>query len=118
MSLGTLFGIKNGIEIKLLIKSGLKLGKNCFISHTVQIDATFPWLITIGNNCTLTQNVTILAHDASTKKYLGVSKVGTVTIGNKCFIGAGAVILPGVKVGNNVIIGAGSIVTKDILTTA
>jgi maltose O-acetyltransferase len=71
-------------------------------------------LITIGNDCTLTQNVIILAHDASTKKYLGVSKVGTVTIGNKCFIGAGTVVLPGVKIGNGVIVGAGSVVTHDI----
>jgi acetyltransferase-like isoleucine patch superfamily enzyme len=29
-------------------------------------------------------------------------------------IGAGAIVLPGVKVGDNVIVGAGSIVTKDL----
>ena len=37
-----------------------------------------------------------------------------VHIGKNCWIGAGAVILPGVTVGDNVVIGAGSIVTKDI----
>lgn len=37
-----------------------------------------------------------------------------VHIGKNCWIGAGAVIVPGVTIGDNVVIGAGSIVTKDI----
>lgn len=37
-----------------------------------------------------------------------------VRIGRNCWIGAGAVILPGVTIGDNVVIGAGSVVTKDI----
>ena len=37
-----------------------------------------------------------------------------VTIGRNCWIGAGAVILPGVTIGDNTVIGAGSVVTKDI----
>ena len=37
-----------------------------------------------------------------------------IHIGKNCWIGAGAIILPGVSVGDNTVIGAGSIVTKDI----
>jgi len=37
-----------------------------------------------------------------------------VHIGKNCWIGAGAIILPGVKIGDGTVIGAGSIVTKDI----
>lgn len=37
-----------------------------------------------------------------------------VSIGKNCWIGAGAVIVPGVSIGDNTVIGAGSIVTKDI----
>ncbi|ODP29700.1 Galactoside O-acetyltransferase [Paenibacillus nuruki] len=37
-----------------------------------------------------------------------------ITIGNDVWIGANAVINPGVTIGNNVIIGSGSVVTKDI----
>ncbi len=37
-----------------------------------------------------------------------------VHIGRNCWIGAGAVIMPGVSIGDNTVIGAGSIVTRDI----
>ena len=37
-----------------------------------------------------------------------------VHIGENCWIGAGALIMPGVTIGNNTVIGAGSVVTKDI----
>lgn len=37
-----------------------------------------------------------------------------VHIGRNCWIGAGAVIVPGITIGDNVVIGAGSVVTKDI----
>ena len=37
-----------------------------------------------------------------------------VRIGRNCWIGAGALIMPGVTIGDNTVIGAGSVVTKDI----
>jgi maltose O-acetyltransferase len=37
-----------------------------------------------------------------------------VTIGDDCWIGGGAIILPGVTIGDRCIIGAGSVVTKDV----
>ena len=38
----------------------------------------------------------------------------SVKIGRNCWIGAGAIIVPGVTIGDNSVIGAGSVVTKDI----
>ena len=77
------------------------------------IDSGFGWLITIGDNDTIT-NATILAHDASTKKSLGYTKVGRVDIGDNVFIGYGAIVLPNTRIGNNVIVGAGTVIAKDI----
>lgn len=37
-----------------------------------------------------------------------------IHIGHNCWIGAGALILPGVTIGDNTVIGAGSVVTRDI----
>ena len=44
----------------------------------------------------------------------GIQYNAPVRIGKNCWIGAGAVIVPGVTVGDNTVIGAGSVVTKDI----
>ena len=37
-----------------------------------------------------------------------------ISIGKECWIGMGAIILPGVTIGDGVIVGAGSVVTKDL----
>jgi len=100
--------------LTVLINKGLIVGSNFDMQSGCIIDYSHCWHITIGDNVTLAPRVHILAHDASTKKFFNYVKIGKVTIGNNVFIGAGAIILPGVTIGNNVIIGAGTIVTKDI----
>lgn len=97
-----------------LVKQGMKVGKNFERMNNVLIDDSHTWLIEIGDNVTLAPRVHILAHDASTKKYLGYTKIGNVKIGNNVFVGAESVILPGITIGNNVIIGANSTVTSNI----
>ena len=97
-----------------LIQRGLIVGQNLKRLNQVIIDDSHPWLIEIGNDVTLAPRVHILAHDASTKTHLGYTKIGRVTIGDRVFIGAESVILPGVTIGNDVIIGANSTVTHDI----
>lgn len=37
-----------------------------------------------------------------------------VRIGRNCWIGAGAILLPGITIGENTVVGAGSVVTKDL----
>ena len=44
----------------------------------------------------------------------GLQYNADVHIGKNCWIGAGALIMPGVTIGDNTVIGAGSVVTKDI----
>ena len=91
---------------------GVRIGKNFDAPDSV-IDYCFGFLVTIGDNVTLS-GTTVLAHDGSTKKILGYSKVGNVVIGNNVFVGYGSIILPNVRIGNNVIVGAGTIVSEDI----
>lgn len=99
-------------EIELLRERGVKIGENVDIINS-NIDFCHGFLITIGNNVTIT-NATILGHDASTKKFIGYTKVGRVDIGNDVFVGYGSIILPNTKIGNKVIIGAGTVVAKNI----
>ena len=95
-----------------LRKRGAKIGKNVEI-WTNKIDKTHAFLLEIGDNVTIS-DARILMHDASTKMILDYTKVGKVVIGNNVYIGAEAIVLPGVRIGNNVIIGAGAVVTKNV----
>lgn len=97
-----------------LIRRGMKVGKNFQRMKGCSLDPSHCWLIKIGDSVTLAPGVTILCHDASTKMFLGYTKIGDVTIGSRSFVGAGTIILPGVRIGDDVIIGAGSVVTKDV----
>ncbi|MBB5396051.1 MULTISPECIES: acyltransferase [unclassified Mucilaginibacter] len=95
---------------------GAKVGSNCRISN-INL-GTEPFLISIGNNVTITEGVILLTHDGSTwlirdnkgRRY----KYARVTIGNNVFIGVGAIIMPGVNIQDNVVIGAGAVVTKSV----
>lgn len=71
-------------------------------------------LVEIGEGFISAPGSIILAHDASTIIHCGKSRVEKTVIGKRVFLGANAVILPGVTIGDNVIIGAGAVVTKDI----
>lgn len=97
-----------------LIRMGMKVGEGFQRLNGVVLDPAHCWLIEIGNNVTLAPRVHILCHDASTKQFLGYTKIGRVTIGDNVFIGAETVVLPRVTIGSNVIIGANSTVTHDI----
>ena len=104
-------GSENRTKRKLK-KNGVVFGEN-FHCYTKKIDLHYGYLINIGNNVTIS-DARILAHDASTKGFLGYSKIGKVKIGNNVFVGADAIILPNVTIGDNVIIGAGSVISKDV----
>lgn len=91
---------------------GIKISTNCDIIRNY-IDPLFPYLLTMGNDETIT-NATILTHDVSIHKYLGYTKLGEVVIGNNVFIGFDTIFLPNTHIGNNVIVGAGCVVSKDI----
>jgi acyl-[acyl carrier protein]--UDP-N-acetylglucosamine O-acyltransferase len=43
-----------------------------------------------------------------------VDAVGKIDIGDKVFIGYGAIVLPNVTISSNAIVGAGAVVTKDV----
>lgn len=106
--------IRGEQSIDKLIKRGLTVGKNLKIMGGGIIDPSHCWHITIGNDVILAPRVHILAHDASTKLFLDHTKVANVEIGDRVFIGAGSIVLPGVTIGDDVVIGAGSIVSKNI----
>ena len=75
--------------------------------------------VCIGNNVNLAQGITVTAlnhnfQDAT--KRIDEQGVSTkpVVIGDDVWIGANAVILPGVTIGRHCVVAAGAVVTKDV----
>lgn len=89
-------------------------------NHTrVGIHNTIIGPVKIGNHVNLAQGITVTAlnHNFSDpNKRIDEQGISTtpVTIGDDIWIGANAVILPGVTIGNHSVIAAGAVVTKDV----
>lgn len=105
-------------------------GEHIFIGENTEINMNCVFLdcnrITIGKNVLIAPAVQICAvtHPVRVAERLPQGIEGEfpfckcytapVTIGDNAWIGAGAIILPGVTIGENTTIGAGSVVTKSI----
>lgn len=100
-------------EPRIDLYQGLNIGPGTHWS-IANLDGIAPQLITIGRDCMITPRAMILTHDASffihTRRYL----FAPVTIGDRVFVGYGAIIMPGVTIGENSIVGAGAVVTRDV----
>lgn len=87
---------------------GMTIGEGTIISRRSNLDWNVnPKGIHIGSY-TMVAGAIIHTHD-----FCRSIKADTF-IGNNCFLGGGARILPGLRIGNNCIVGAGSVVTKDV----
>lgn len=107
-------------EIERLKGLGARIGKNVSMIGPQDFSSE-PYLISIGDDTTISFGVHFVTHDGATRvirKLDGQNKetviYGTIEVGKNCFIGCESVILPNVKIGNNSIIGAGSVVNRDV----
>lgn len=91
------------------IGAGVFLNFNCVILDVVSV--------TIGDGTLIGPAVQIYAADHPrdpAAREAGLESGLPVTIGRNCWIGGGAIILPGVTIGDDAIVGAGSVVTRDV----
>lgn len=91
----------------------LKIGIGTSYSFE-NLDGICPQLIEIGEYCVFAPKSVVLTHDASLLPATGKYVFKPVKIGNRVFIGYGAVIMPGVTIGDDVVIGSNAVVTKDV----
>jgi len=106
---------------KNIIKSGfvcnfgfnITIGNNCYFNYGVKILDSFE--VVIGDNVFIAPNVVIspVTHpiEAKNRRNLIGKKI---IIENNVWIGASAIILPGVKIGQGAVIAAGSVVKNDV----
>jgi acetyltransferase-like isoleucine patch superfamily enzyme len=86
----------------------MDIGEGTSISMSAKLDKTNPRGIHIGTYSTITFGAAILTHDYVNRRDRDVY------IGDNCFIGAHAIILPGVTIGNSCIVAAASVVARDV----
>ena len=96
-------------------------GKNVYMGNHVYANFNLTLVddanIYIGNDVMFAPNVILATagHPIDpTLRARGLQYNKEIHIGNNVWIGAGAVVMPGVTIGDNTVIGAGSVVTKDI----
>ncbi|WP_275263078.1 acyltransferase [Kineococcus radiotolerans] len=87
---------------------GMDIDPTATFSLSARFDRTYPRGIHVGAWSYVALEAIILAHDMTRAK-----KVHT-RIGRDCFVGAGAIVLPGVTIGDGSIVAAGAVVTKDV----
>ena len=94
---------------------GVKIGKNSLI--LTRNWSSEPYLITIGDNVQVTQDVFFHTHGGAhtaRQMYPDFDVFGKITIEDWCYIGANSQIMPGVTIGEGALVAAGSIVTKSV----
>ena len=94
---------------------GVTIGENCLIC--TRYWSSEPYLITIGNNVQITEDVRFFTHgggDIARRKYPKFDTFGKIVIEDWAYIGSGSLIMPGVTIGAGALVGAGSVVTKSV----
>ena len=128
--------------MRIINKAHIFIGNDCIFLHSARLEAIKhskgQGTLRIGNNTTFQQHCHLIAADNLTigndcvfSAYVYVADcshpyspnvdimkgdldIKSTAIGNHCFVGIGACIMPGVRVGDFSVIGANAVVTRDI----
>jgi maltose O-acetyltransferase len=111
-------GSRIGARFTCYEGKNIQIGANAFISHDVDIIAKNK-KITIGDDCMISQCVFITSNEHGMTKNGKLMRLQKelqeeVIIESDVWIGAKAIILPGVHIGKSAVIGAGAVVTKNV----
>lgn len=98
--------LKNAIYRRL----GVRVGRHAAVGLMVMIDIFYPQDVTLGDDCVIGYNTTILCHEVTRSEW----RRGPVWIGSGATIGANSTILPGVVIGAGATVSAMSLVNRDV----
>lgn len=106
-------GSESSIAMGVFITGNkITIGSNTVINRGVYLDGRAP--LFIGSNVNVSHRTLIqtLTHDSQSPFFIAVER--PVVINDHVWIGAQALICPGVTIGEGAIVGAGSVVTKNV----
>ena len=110
----------NAVRVRALRAAGYRVGRAVTIGEELHVTDDLGWrhgVLVIGDRVAIAQRVLIIltSHPNASRLRQRVGEVrGAVVIHDDAWIGAGAIILPGVTIGEQAIVGAGSVVTRDV----
>lgn len=103
-----------------LRKLGHTIGKDVYFPADITITQNFvnqPYHLFLGNRVSIGPKCIfiLMSHPNFSNIRNAIPKHnGDIIVNDDAWIGAGAILMPGIKIGKGAIIGAGSIVTKDV----
>ncbi|WP_380676700.1 acyltransferase [Salinigranum sp. GCM10025319] len=89
---------------------GMRVGSGVAWGLESTPDVFWPELITIEDDAIVGYDATLLCHEFLQEEY----RTGEVHVGERAMIGAGAVVLPGVRIGAGAQVAANSLVDDDV----
>ena len=95
----------------LLRITGINIGKEVFIGMNGYMDDMAPQNVIIEDDATISFEVTFIGHGP--KKDSAIDKK-FIILRSGCYVGARAVILPGVEIGKDAVVGAATVVSKSV----
>lgn len=103
--------------VRILMPKGIKIGENVVISHGTII--TTAGSVTIGSNVLIGYGARILSANHKIPENRGLiwgagHETSPIVIDDDVWIGANAIILPGIRIGKGAVVAAGAIVTKNV----
>ena len=107
-----------GIKRSLLRMFGAQIGTGVWIKPGVNVK--YPWNLTIGNNVwigenvAISQNAVLLCGNHNYKKTTFDLMVGKITLKEGSWVGAGAMVCPGVTIHSHAVLSVCSVATKDL----
>lgn len=103
------FAFHRGCNVRVLDGARLSLGSGyCADGVHIRCEA----MISIGQGVAIARGVSIM--DSDQHDIVGAAKTAPVTIGDKVWIGTGAIVLKGVTIGDGAVIAAGAVVSRDV----
>lgn len=101
---------------ELLRARGVRIGEGCRI-YSLEF-STEPYLISLGDRVGVASGVKFVTHDGAAhllrRERPAIQFLGPIAVGDDCFIGENAILLPGTRLGEGCIVGAGAVVRGEI----
>lgn len=112
---------RHGRDCMIEVPFHCSYGFNIHLGDAVYLNAGCVILdsapVKIGSGTMIGPHVQLLCaehHKEREKRAQGIEIAKPVTLGADFWVGAGAIIMPGISIGDAAIIGAGAVVTKDV----